>query len=139
MPDHLLSDQLLDNDLTSLILAEHGDVAVATMPVPSSSTPTVSVPLRLGIDVLAELHLAADQHGAGRDVLARQLIEAGLGQLRDDGDTAVRLGDVRTLLARLAHHNTPDVGTPDVGTPVIGRTGAPGETGEKRQEHPGTV
>lgn len=119
------------------------------MPAPSSSTPTVSVPLRLGIDVLTELHLAADQHGTGRDVLARRLIEAGLGQLRDDGDTAVRLGDVRTLLGQLAHHSTPDVGTP-----VIGRTGAPGETarmstreaastaaswGEKRLEHPGTV
>ncbi|WP_088312479.1 hypothetical protein [Kineosporia sp. R_H_3] len=100
----------LDSDLTGHILDAAGDVAgemaAPAMPKPASKTPTVSTSLRLKVDVFAELQAAAQTRGIGHLVLAQQLIEAGLAQLRED-DAMVPLADVRLLLAQLARRTTP--------------------------------
>jgi hypothetical protein len=97
----------LDSDLTGHLLATGTDVDAPTMPKPSSKAPTVSTSLRLKVDVFAELQAAAEKRGTGHLVLAQQLIEAGLAQLREDDDTMVPLADVRLVLAQLARRTTP--------------------------------
>lgn len=100
----------LDSDLAGQILAAGTDSGtdggVPPMPKPSSRTPTVSTSLRLKVDVFSELQAAAQTRGIGHLVLAQQLIEAGLAQLRED-DAMVPLADVRLLLAQLARRTTP--------------------------------
>lgn len=95
----------LDADLTGLIRdGEHlPDDAV---PRPASRTPTVSTSLRLKVDVFTELQDAARERGVGHVVLAQQLIEAGLAQLRADR-SLVPLADVQLALARLARRTPP--------------------------------
>lgn len=101
-PDALPNNPL-DGDLTDLILGADPD---ESLPRPSSKTPTVSSSIRLKVDVWEELQEAAKARGIGHLVLAQQLIEAGLAQLRE-GQTMVPLADVRLLLDQLARRTNP--------------------------------
>lgn len=95
----------LDRDLTDLILTGE-PVDDDAVPRPSSKVPTVSTSLRLKADVFTELQEAARERGIGHLVLAQQLIEAGLGQLRAE-QTLVPLADVQLVLAQLARRRPP--------------------------------
>ena len=95
----------LDGDLADLI--RNGDpLDDDAVPRPASKVPTVSTSLRLKVDVFTELQEAARERGIGHLVLAQQLIEAGLAQLRAER-TLVALADVQLVLAQLARRTPP--------------------------------